>query len=690
VDWYPWGEEAFSRARREDKPIFLSIGYSTCHWCHVMERESFENVETARILNTNFVCIKVDREERPDVDRVYMAFVQASTGGGGWPMNVWLTPDLKPFFGGTYFPPESRFGLPAFPELLGRVADAWRTKRSALVEQGNSFVTSMQHTRTAFGETNRLTPALLSSAFDEMSAGFDATEGGFGRAPKFPQPATLKFLFQFAAREGTNSEAGRRALDMCLFTLRKMSAGGIHDQLGGGFHRYSVDRTWHVPHFEKMLYDQAQIARCYVDAYQFTRDPMFKQVARDILDYVGRDLTDPRGGFCSAEDADSPVDKHSNVRKEGAFYLWTADEIAQVLGNTNANTFGFIHGIQPHGNAPAGSDPHKEFTGKNILLAREQVTNAAERFNLPVSALEENLRSSKRALFEVRARRPRPQLDDKIIASWNGLMISAFARAAQVFDDPAYLQAANRSATFIRENLYSASDSQLLRSFRGGPGAVKGFVDDYAFLIQGLLDLYEASFEIRWLRWAIRLQETQDTLFWDARDGGYFSMGIQDTNILVRMKEDYDGAEPSPNSVSVINLLRLSQMTDNSGFREKAAKTLSCFAGQLENSPVNLPLMLAGLDWYLSKPKQIVLAGELNASETKRMLTTIHRRFLPKTVLLLAEGAEGQQFLGSRLAFIRDVKQLQGRTTAYVCENFVCQQPTDDPVRLDGLLQNNR
>ncbi len=687
VDWYPWGEEAFARARREDKPIFLSVGYSTCHWCHVMERESFENPEIAGILNDHFICIKVDREERPDVDRVYMAFVQATTGGGGWPMNVWLTPDLKPFFGGTYFPPEQRFDLPAFPGLLMHIADAWHKDRGKLVQQGDSFIKALQ---TSMGgnasEPAALDLSLRTAGYQEIAASFDEKEGGFEKSPKFPRPVTLNFLFQVYAREGTNSKTGRRALEMNLVTLKKMAAGGIHDHLGGGFHRYSVDRFWHVPHFEKMLYDQAQLARSYLDAFQMTHDPFYGQVARDILDYVRRDLADPGGGWYSAEDADSLFEQGKPEHGEGAFYVWKADEIESVLGRSTAAVFDFCYGVKSKGNAPDGSDPHHEFVGKNILIQKESSEAAAAKFKVSLHEVEQALGNARQKLVEVRARRPRPPLDDKIVTAWNGLMMSAFARASQVLEDPAYLRAATRSASFLRDKLYDATRGELIRSYRQGAGAARGFVDDYACLIQGLLDLYEASFDIQWLRWAIQLQEKQDALFWDPQNGGYFSISGGDKNILVRMKEDYDGAEPSANSVSALNLLRLSQMTDGAASRQRAEKTLAHFATRLKNGPANLPQMLVALDWYLSKPKQIVLAGQAGSPETRLMLRTVQRQLIPSKIILLADGGDGQEFLSSRLEFIKSMKMLHGKTTAYVCENFVCQMPTDDLETFEKLL----
>src|SRR5262245_7065115 len=481
VEWYAWGEEAFAKARRENKPIFLSVGYSTCHWCHVMAHESFENEEIAAIMNREFVNIKVDREERPDVDRVYMTFVQATTGSGGWPMSVWLTPELKPFVGGTYFPPEERYGQPAFKKVLERIATAWKQDHDKIVEQGSKIVEALRESQSAAPAEGKIDAAVLDAAYKQLDRSYDPKEGGFGNAPKFPRPVALNFLTRFYARE-PKSDSGKHALEMALFTLRKMAAGGMHDHIGGGFHRYSVDRYWHVPHFEKMLYDQAQLAVAYLDALQILSDPHlnplpgqgeadaqgpvrveFERVARDILDYVARDMTSKEGGFFSAEDADSPVvaptrrdDPGHSKTAEGAFYIWTKKEIDEALGDA-AEVFDFHYDVQGHGNAPEGSDPHDEFRGKNILIQRHTIKETAERSKKTEEQIAKSLAQSRDKLFAIRSKRPRPHLDDKIIAAWNGLMISAYARAAQVLDDVRYLEIATRAANFLRANLYDSS-----------------------------------------------------------------------------------------------------------------------------------------------------------------------------------------------------------------------------------------
>jgi uncharacterized protein YyaL (SSP411 family) len=720
VDWYPWGEEAFAKARRENKPIFLSIGYSTCHWCHVMAHESFESAEIAAIMNRDFVNIKVDREERPDVDRVYMTFVQAMTGGGGWPMSVWLTPDLQPFVGGTYFPPEERFGQPAFKKVLEKIAAAWKQDHARITEQGAKIVEALRESQTATPPSaDKIGAKVLDAAYEQLARSFDAQEGGFGNTPKFPRPVTFNFLTRFYARKrgtGFQSVSGHRleadathALEMNLVTLRKMAAGGMHDHLGGGFHRYSVDRYWHVPHFEKMLYDQAQLAVAYLDAFQITHDALFESVARDILDYVARDMTSKEGGFFSAEDADSPVpvaavsDRRTEEfgrgasiessdaqraplqKSEGAFYIWTEKEIESTLG-ADAEIFNFHFGVQSHGNAPEGSDPQGEFRGKNILIERYTIAETAQHFRKSKDEIRKTLERSRDKLLSIRAQRPRPHLDDKIIAAWNGLMISAYARAAQILNEPRYLERATRATNFLRTNLYNKESKLLFRSYREGRGEVEGFADDYAFVIQGLLDLYEASFNIEWLKFAIELQEAQDRLFFDEKNGGYFSTSGKDGSVFLRLKEDNDGAEPAPSSVAARNLLRLRQIRDEKQWQERGQRTITAFASALSAFASAMPQMLVALDCSLGKPRQIVIAGKPDTPETKTLLAEVHRHFLPNTILLLADGSEGQKYLGEKLEAIRAMSMVDGKPAAYVCENFTCKAPVTNPKELGELL----
>jgi uncharacterized protein YyaL (SSP411 family) len=714
VDWYPWGEEAFAKARRENKPIFLSVGYSTCHWCHVMAHESFENEEVAAIMNREFVNIKVDREERPDVDRVYMTFVQATTGSGGWPMSVWLTPDLKPFVGGTYFPPEERYGQPAFKKVLERISRAWKEDHDKIVEQGSKIVEALRESQSAAPGEKKIDDSVVDAAYRQIDRSYDPKEGGFGIAPKFPRPVTLNFLTRFYAGD-PKSDSGKHSLNMALFTLSKMAAGGMHDHIGGGFHRYSVDRYWHVPHFEKMLYDQAQLAVAYLDGLQILRDPHlnpqvgiatveecreadakapvrveFEAVARDILDYVARDMTSKEGGFFSAEDADSPVagiaDPGHGKTAEGAFYVWTKSEIDDALGDS-AEFFDFRYGVQAHGNAPEGSDPHDEFRGKNILIERHTVADTARHFKKSEKEIAKLLARSREKLFAIRAQRARPHLDDKIISAWNGLMVSAFARAAQVLDDPRYLEVATRAANFLRAKLYDPSRKILYRSYREGRSNVEGFADDYAFVVQGLLDLYGASFDVEWLKLAVELQETQDRLFFDEKSGGYFSSSGRDESVFVRMKDDNDGAEPAASSIAVLNLLRLSQIYDDPKIAQRAGKTINAFAAILSQFPSGMPQMLVAVENSLGKPRQIVIAGKKDSPETKTLFREVRRHFLPNTIVILADADEGQKYLGEKNEAIRAMSLVEGRPAAYVCENFTCKAPVTDVKRLDELLK---
>ncbi|MCS6989025.1 MAG: thioredoxin domain-containing protein [Chloroherpetonaceae bacterium] len=680
VDWYPWGEEAFEKARKEDKPIFLSIGYSTCHWCHVMERESFESEDVAKILNEHFVSIKVDREERPDLDKVYMTYVQAATGSGGWPMSVWLTPDLKPFLGGTYFPPEDRYGRAGFKTVLERIAEKWKTDRAAIVNVSENVVEQLKAYATQLDGAAQvaLSPSVFDKAASQFANQFDSEWGGFGGAPKFPRPVILNFLHNYYARTGD-----KRALDMSLFTLRKMALGGIRDHVGalgkggGGFARYSTDKYWHIPHFEKMLYDNAQLAISYLEAYQLSGDEEFADVARDIFNYVLCDMTDKDGGFYSAEDADSLPTFESERKAEGAFYVWEQKEIDEILGERDGEIFSYLFNIKPGGNAQY--DPHGEFVGKNILIQLFSFEEAAARFNLSVDEVKAIVKSAKERLYEARLKRPRPHLDDKILVSWNGLMISAFAKGYQVLGDETYLNAATRATDFILKTLYDEQTHALLRRYRQGEAGIEGKLDDYAFFVQALLDLYESSLEPRYFTTAIRLSETMRRLFEDKENGGFFNSREGDSSVILRMKEDHDGAEPSPNSVATLNLLRLAQMTDREDFRASAEKTLLYFSQLLDRAPSYLPQMLVALSFYLQKPKQIILAGSLATPEMTALRKAIYRKYLPNKILLHAspEAATHLEFLGTLSV---------EKPTAFVCADYACQLPTSDVAMLEKQL----
>lgn len=687
VDWYPWGEEAFAKAREENKPIFLSVGYSTCHWCHVMARESFTDPEIATVMNKYFVNIKVDREERPDVDNVYMTFVQATTGSGGWPMSVWLTPELKPFVGGTYFPPKDSGGRPGFKSVLEQLAKAWKDQEPQILKSAGE-VTEQLRSITTNGKADSPLPdaKLLDTAFQQISSSFDPKEGGFGTAPKFPRPVVMDFLLHQAKCKNISKIDREEALEMTSFTLKKMADGGIHDHLGGGFHRYSVDGFWHIPHYEKMLYDQAQLVDTYLDAANATDDPSFLVTARDILAYVTRRMTSPDGGFYCAEDADSLASPDANHKTEGAFYIWKKSEIDTLLGD-DAPLFDFVFGVKKDGNAPEGSDPQGELAGTNTLIRRHSNSEAAGKFSLSSVEVAKQLEKSRQVLFNVRQKRPHPHLDDKILTAWNGLMISAYARAYQDLGDKAYLEAATHAAEFIRKNLSDEKRGVLLRSYRNGPADIDGFTSDYAFLIRGLTDLYQAGFDIRWLEWANQLQTKQDALFLDQKAGGYFSSAADDPHILLRAKDAYDDAEPSANSISARNLLTLGTMLDQPERIKQAEKLLQTFASDLEKSPTSAPAMLVALDLVRKKPVQIVIAGQPGADDTRALLAVVHKYAHDGQVVMLADAADGQKFLANHAEFYRSIAPLDGKATAFVCENFVCNLPTNDIEKLRELLK---
>ncbi|XP_005092543.1 spermatogenesis-associated protein 20 isoform X2 [Aplysia californica] len=705
VDWFPWGPEAFEKAREENKPIFLSVGYSTCHWCHVMERESFENAEIGKLLNENFVNIKVDREERPDVDKVYMTFVQASTGGGGWPMSVWLTPDLKPIVGGTYFPPDDRYyGRPGFKTIVKLIAEQWKEKRAEIEGQGTKILDALMRASHASEHQSATVPAVTCTAklYEMLDSSFDEERGGFGTAPKFPQPVNLGALFRLFHSE-PNDETGARALHMCLLTLTKMANGGIHDHISQGFHRYSTDRTWHVPHFEKMLYDQGQLAVAYSEAYQITKDSLFADVARDIFAYVNRDLSHPAGGFYSAEDADSLPTASSSEKKEGAFCVWKFEELQHLLSGmvenqsivSLADVFCHYYGVQEGGNVDPLQDPHDELKNQNVLIMTSSLEDTAAKFSLSVPEVMVALKKCQEILFQARQERPRPHLDNKMVSAWNGLMISGFAKGAQALSDPTLVTRAVGAARFLKENMFVSETGILLRSSYTSESdgvsqiskPIEGFADDYAFVIRGLLDLYEACYDEQWLEWAEQLQRKQNELFWDEEDGAYFSSAEGDSSIVLRMKDDQDGAEPSANSVSAMNLLRLAAMLNDRELHGKAERIFRVFSERLEKVPIAVPELASALMFYHATPKQIVVVGDKDSEDTQNLLKVVHSNFLPNKVLLLSSG-QADSFVGHHLEIISQLTKVDGQATAYVCENFACSLPVNSPEELEKQLSS--
>jgi uncharacterized protein YyaL (SSP411 family) len=697
VDWYPWGQEAFDAALHLERPIFLSIGYSTCHWCHVMAHESFENAAIAAVMNDHFVCIKLDREERPDVDRVYMAYLQALTGHGGWPLSVWLTPDLKPFYSGTYFPPEDRQGRAGFPTILRAIARGWKEDRERLVEEGERVVVSLRERAVERTVPGALTPfaeaagTAFEKAYQYYAENFDPRHGGFGGAPKFPRPANLAFLLRCAALQGLASEAGIEASGMVSLTLASMARGGIHDHVGGGFHRYSVDGEWFVPHFEKMLYDQAQVSCCALEAWQATGDERHAWLARDILDYVLRDMTAPEGGFYSAEDADSHTGEGSES-VEGAYYVWTLREVEEVLGADAA--FAAIHfGLHAEGNVPRERDPHGDFTGKNILAQAHPLAETATHLGLDAQAASDLLISCLARLRAARLGRLRPHLDDKVVAGWNGLAICAFARAAVMPAEslgdrrPAYLAAALRAADFVERELLDLPGGLPRRSWRRGAASGPGFAEDFALLIQAWLDLYEATYDESWIRRAGKLQGAMDTQFWDDAKGGYFNSAAGAADVIVRLKEDYDGAEPAASSAAALNLFRLSALTGDDSQRERGRRTIAAFRGRWEETPHALPQLLCAFEAALEPPRHVVLTGRPGSPEFDALAHVFHESLGPRRALIALDGTAGARaFFAERSPWLARMGEGDGSAAAYVCEEFVCRIPARTPAELRAAL----
>ena len=664
VDWYPWGEEALARAKREDKPILLSIGYSACHWCHVMEHESFENEGIAAIMNQHFVNIKVDREERPDLDEIYMNAVQIMTRQGGWPMTMFLTPGLQPFYGGTYFPPDDRYGRPGFANVLQAVAAAYRDRRGDVSKQADEIVEHLTQMSSVSDHGHDLTTDLLDGAFQHHRSTFDSQYGGFGNAPKFPPSMGLPFLLRYWLRtENPN------ALEMAELTLEKMARGGMYDQLGGGFHRYSTDAVWLVPHFEKMLYDNAQLVVAYLEAYQATKKPFYREIAAETLDYVLREMYDAeKGGFYSAQDADSEG-------VEGKFFVWSLDEVERLLGRENAKIFCEYYDITESGN----------FEGENILHVQTPLDIFAKKLRRDEAELEAILLEGKQKLFEVREGRIKPGLDDKILTSWNGIMIRGMAVGYQLLNDRRYLEAAEKSADFILTEL-SQADGLLLRTYRAGKSHLNAYLEDYSYLSAGLVALHEASFNPRWLQEAERLTEIMIEQFWDDSSSGFFFTGKAHESLIVQSKSAYDSATPSGTAMAVHSLLRLAKHLDRPDFREKAVQALGLYYHQMENAPSGSGQLLCELEFLLSAPREIAVVGEKNADDTKVVLQEIHGRFLPNKILALLDPSNNKSTADVSTPLTDGKTQIEGKATVYVCENYACQVPTTDVVELGTFL----
>lgn len=661
VDWYPWCEEAFQKAMKENKPVFLSIGYSTCHWCHVMEHESFEDEEVAKILNENFISIKVDREERPDLDNVYMTVCQAMTGSGGWPLNIFLTPERKPFFAGTYFPKTERYGNPGLIAILKQITNLWKTNKESVMTSSEQITNVLQSmTVTTPGE--RLTQETLKHAYEQLRDSFDIIYGGFGTSPKFPTPHNYTFLLRWWKRSNDPT-----SLEIVEKSLERMGKGGIYDHLGGGFHRYSTDEYWLVPHFEKMLYDQALTAMAYTEAYQVTGKPYYAEIVKGIFTYVLRDMTSTDGGFYSAEDADSEG-------VEGKFYVWTPDEITKILGEKSGKIFCDYYDVSREGN----------FEEKNILHVDKPWDAFAKLEGIKPEELRELLRTASEKLFAVREKRVRPHKDDKILTSWNGLMIAAFAKGAQAFQEPAYAQAAVRAADFILGTLRQ-KDGTLLRRHRSGEAAIPGYLDDYAYFVWGLIDLYEATFETKYLKTARELNEQMIENFWDEKAGGFFLSGKKNERLIAQTKEIYDGATPSGNAVALFNMLRLGRMTGNPDLEKRGEQLIQAFAQTIRQHPSGYTHFLGAVDFALGPTKEIVIAGEPDREDTKRILQEIGKRFLPRKVLLRHSSKD--KSLEELASFVKGQNPLEDKATAYICEHYTCKSPTHDIKKIIPLLE---
>ena len=671
VDWYPWGPQAFERARRENKPVFLSIGYSTCHWCHVMEHESFEDTKVAELMNETFVCVKVDREERPDIDNVYMSVAQAMTGGGGWPLTIVMAPDKKPFFAATYIPKHDVFGRVGMTSLIPRIRDLWAQGRDELLRSADR-VAGLLKGAASGGVGGELGLEDLRSAYGELAGGFDGLHGGFGEAPKFPTPHNLLFLLRYWKRTG---ESG--ALEMVKKTLEAMRRGGIFDHVGLGFHRYSTDRVWLLPHFEKMLYDQAMLAMAYVEAYQATGLGDFAAAAREIFQYVLSDMTSPEGAFYSAEDADSEGE-------EGKYYVWTLDELLDVLGPHEGPFVARVFNVRKGGNFrhETGGQSH----GANIPHLRGPLNEIAEELGSSEEELRERLESARVKLLDARRDRVPPLKDDKILTDWNGLMIAALAKGAQTLNDGRYASAARDAADFLLETMVD-EEGKLLHRFRGGEAAIPAFLDDYAFLVWGLTDLYEATFEVRYLRAALDLSLGMKDLFWDEESGGFYFCPEGSEELIVRRKELYDGAIPSGNSAAALNLLRLGRMTGDAELEADGSRTIGIFSRDVGRFASGFTQMMVALDFALGPSFEVVVAGKSGAGDTERMLKALREVYVPNKVVVFRPDEIEKPPITAIAEYAEAQTSIDGKATTYVCLHHTCKPPTTDPARMVELLE---
>ena len=672
VDWYPWGDEAFKKAREEDKPVFLSIGYSTCHWCNVMERESYDDPEVGKLMNDAFISVKVDREERPDIDNIYIAVCQMmSRNGCGWPLNIIMTSNKNPFFAATYIPKNTRFGRMGLMGLIPRVKDAWQNRREEIVFTANRVTEVIKNSSPGTPGEEPM-EGVLKTAFEQLNGAFDDEHGGFGQAPKFPSPHTLSFLLRYWSRTGDS-----KSLLMVEKTLHEMSSGGMYDHVGFGFHRYSTDQKWHVPHFEKMLYDQALLAMAYTEAFQITDKEEYAKIAKSIFTYVQRDMTSPEGVFYSAEDADSEGE-------EGKFYFWTTDEIEKVLDKDEAELIIKVFNIEKEGNY---IDQLKgEKTGENIFYLQNSLEKISKEKGVSLKKIELRLEKARQKLFTIRKKRVHPYKDDKTLTDWNGLMIAALAKGGQAFDEPAYTKAAKQAADFILKNMRTSA-GRLLHRYRAGDAAIPAMVGDYAYFTWGLLELYEATFEVKYIDAAIELTEDLLKHFWDKKNGGFFFSADDSEKMLVPWKDFSDGAMPSGNSVSMLNMLRLGRITGNAKFEEKASEIGRLLSNDLKRFPTAYTQILMALDFGLGPSYEVVISGKTDAKDTKEMLKAIRSRFIPNKVVILRPAEQEVPDIVRIAKFAENQISIDGKSTAYVCLNYNCKLPTTDINEMLGFLK---
>jgi uncharacterized protein YyaL (SSP411 family) len=669
VNWYPWGEEAFAKAKKEDKPVLVSIGYATCHWCHVMAHESFEDEEIAELMNRAFVNIKVDREERPDIDNTYMLVCQMLTGSGGWPLNVFLTPDKKPFYAATYIPKVGRQGRPGMRELIPWISELWQNNREKILDSTDDIVTAFQKSN-AFTPADHLNSEILDEAYDQYKQQFDEQYGGFGSSPKFPSPHNLMFLLRYADRQENS-----KALGMVEKTLTQMRMGGIFDQVGGGFHRYSTDQKWLVPHFEKMLYDQAMLLMAYTEGWQLSGNDLFKQTVDEICRYLTRKMQDEHGGFYSAEDADSEGE-------EGKFYIWSTEEIREILPLAEAELFIEAYNLTDEGNYRDEASGRQ--TGKNITHLQKSFTELARERDMEAEKLRSVLASIREKLLKERKKRVHPLLDDKILTDWNGLITAALAKAGAAFGNENYIAKAEQCWTFIADEMLTG-EGRLKHRYRNGEVAIDGHADDYAFVIWGLLELYEATFKTKYLQHAVSLNEQFVDRFWDDVNGGFYFTDETAEELLGRKKEIYDGAMPSGNSIAMMNLLRLGRMTANTEWEQMADKALKLFSKSIEKTPTSFGAALQSLDFLEGDTREIVVAGSQNDAETTQFLRLLHDHFSPRSVVVFHDPEDDA--IGDLVPYLSDFEMKDGKSTAYVCQNYTCDLPTNDPDKMMSLIK---